>query len=388
MQRLLPIFNQLERDGYYTINGIRCQRRLAANASHLTAIFADIDSCHQADASAERIAERVAADWKQLEQLFVVGRLPFPSGVAFSGRGIWLFYALAGDDGQAIPATRESIVQWKAEEDALIDRLKTAGLPVDPAARDLARITRMPGSINSNAERRVKQAWTTKDGAVLAYSLAQLSAWFGITTEERQFYTNTVAFEPQQRRGADRPTDPIKRRGYEALCSRRGADMEKLSRIRNGFGANTCRWLATWIYGCHTSPQAAARYAVEFCRPPLTPAEVMRLSRRVRLYRFQDCTIGRLLKITPEENRQLQGDYLSRPKPRVVGVKRGIVARRAFLDDAIKRGEATSVRQLSTLARAAGYKASFETVRRDVLEMRVSLRCIGPNLFEAALPSD
>ena len=48
--------------------------------------------------------------------------------------------------------------------------------------------------------------------------------------------------------------------------------------------------------------------------------------------------------------------------------------------DVIKRGEAMSFRQLSKLARAVGYKASFETVRRDVREMG-SRRALGPNLL-------
>jgi hypothetical protein len=221
MQRLLPIFDQLERDGYYSINGMGRKRRLVANASRLTAIFADIDSCHETNASAEYIARRVAEDSRQLEQLFAVGRLPVPSGIAFSGREIWLFYALAGEDGQAIPATQESIAQWRAVEDALIDQLKAAGLPVDQAVRDLARITRIPGSINLNVNRRVEQVWTLKNRAVLTYGLRQIGEWFGITTEEQIFYTTAIALEPRQKRRSDRVPNTNKRRGYEALLPAR-----------------------------------------------------------------------------------------------------------------------------------------------------------------------
>jgi len=106
--------------------------------------------------------------------------IPPASLVTRSGRGMWLFWLLCGDDGkQPVRAWDEKVRLWCNVQRVLGERLAAIGS--DAAARDVTRITRIAGSVNSKSETRVAY-WVQANqlGKKYNYSLGSLVDFLGI----------------------------------------------------------------------------------------------------------------------------------------------------------------------------------------------------------------
>jgi len=113
------------------------------------------------------------------------GTIPPASLVTRSGRGMWLFWFLVGDDGkQPVRAWDEKVRQWCNVQRVLGERLADIGS--DAAARDVAQITRIAGSVNSKSETRVAY-WVQANqlGKKYNYELGSLVDFLGVELPKR-----------------------------------------------------------------------------------------------------------------------------------------------------------------------------------------------------------
>jgi hypothetical protein len=113
------------------------------------------------------------------------GTIPPASLVTRSGRGMWLFWFLVGDDGkQPVRAWDEKVRLWCNLQRVLGERLADIGS--DAAARDVSRITRIAGSVNSKSETRVAY-WVQANqlGNKYNYELDSLVDFLGVELPKR-----------------------------------------------------------------------------------------------------------------------------------------------------------------------------------------------------------
>lgn len=118
-------------DTYLTVNefyGWRSVRQLKS----LRACYVDIDGTGDLDAALDALR---------------TARLPVPSFVVFSGRGMHLYWILKPTPSNALPV-------WQRIQDTLVRAL--ASIKADPAARDCVRVLRLVGTTNSKNGQEVR----------------------------------------------------------------------------------------------------------------------------------------------------------------------------------------------------------------------------------------
>lgn len=123
-------------DTYFTVNefyGWRITRLLKS----LRANYVDLDLGFQPDHS----------DLDLIYDTLQDARLPWPSLVVFSGRGMHLYWCTEPTPAQALPV-------WQAMQKVLIAALKDVG--ADIKARDCSRVLRLLGTINSKNNEEVR----------------------------------------------------------------------------------------------------------------------------------------------------------------------------------------------------------------------------------------
>lgn len=118
-------------DTYLTVNefyGWRHVRQLKS----LRACYVDVDGTDNLDEALDALR---------------AARLPVPSFVVFSGRGMHLYWILQPTPASAIPV-------WQRIQDTLVRAL--ASIKADPAARDCVRVLRLVGTTNSKNGQEVR----------------------------------------------------------------------------------------------------------------------------------------------------------------------------------------------------------------------------------------
>ena len=174
----------LRRDAFASINRFYGWQRAQKYVVRLGAIFVDIDCGRDVwDYSAEEAAD-------VLGELVLAGRLVLPSMLQFSGRGLWAFWLLRDEeDPSTTPfANAENRELWTALQQVTADAIarEFPGLRLDRPAGDLARVTRLHGSVNPSAERRVHyELLPGPDGEPIRYSLAELADFYGLRRPAR-----------------------------------------------------------------------------------------------------------------------------------------------------------------------------------------------------------
>jgi hypothetical protein len=192
LRETFPQFREwLLSDAYYSINSFyrhggkddalpwpntfRAHRQ-TRSLRHLTACFVDIDcvkrgiSCGQAVGS---VIDAVQA-----------GQLPAPSMYVWSGRGVWIFYALETAKGELQPAWPDKVELWARCQRELVSRL--AELGGYAAAKDGSRVTRIPGSITSKDGTRVSYYLAVnRERNPVVYQLEQMAQHLGIQERKR-----------------------------------------------------------------------------------------------------------------------------------------------------------------------------------------------------------
>lgn len=185
----------LETDSYFSINGfwrgghgvarhspagleLPRAHRLTKDLRWLTCCFADLD-CH---ALGIEPGTAIGAIINAQDR----GDIPPASMLTRSGRGVWCFWFLTGEDGAGLQrAYAEKVQLWAAVQRTIGERL--AWLGADAVARDAARITRIAGSVNSKAGARVGY-WVQHrqdNGKRYTYTLSEIADLLGVSVQRQ-----------------------------------------------------------------------------------------------------------------------------------------------------------------------------------------------------------
>lgn len=111
------------RDGFLTVNEFRYWRQVD-HLKSLRALYVDIDRPLRLD---------------EIDDALHAAKLPFPSLIVWSGRGVHLYWLHAPMPARVLPV-------WQRCQDTLVKALQFAG--ADPAAKDCARVLRLCGTLN------------------------------------------------------------------------------------------------------------------------------------------------------------------------------------------------------------------------------------------------
>ena len=201
LPQLFPqLMPDVERDSYFSINAfspvthgraseyldeqgkpLLFPRRRKEWVRYINAAFADID-CYKVGASVGTIVGEVinAQD---------AGLILPPSIIMRSGNGVWLFWLLAGKNGKLYGGFPDKLAAFEKVQRAIQEKFSRIGS--DTAAKDVARVTRIPGSLNCkkpDAPKRVDY-WpqiNAATGNVNAYTLEELAAWLQVDVKNKQ----------------------------------------------------------------------------------------------------------------------------------------------------------------------------------------------------------
>jgi hypothetical protein len=377
LEDVWPFFSvELERDSYYSVNTFhRCGEgknknipclprayRRAESLKYLNACFVDIDTKKK-----NLDVENVVAE---VERTQAKGLIPPESILVRSGQGLWLFWLLVDPDNLAMPARANRINRelWKRIQFEICNRLEYIG--ADQNSKDLSRVTRIPGSIHSGANKQV--SYTFREDRF--YTLDQLQQFFGVVLRPRP-----------ARAVRSKPKDENRRRAWLATWEVRLADFNQLRDLRGGFRKG-CRTWAVMIYDSillrcgFKFPEMRDRVLklARECKPGLSTIKCRELiDWAIKNQRLSDRKIAKWLKITPEESRHLEvfKPFAQYP-PKAVKLRRAemIAARRAEIlrirDE--NNGKLPSVRQMTEILRGRGFSVGKTQVGTDYRGLRLS----------------
>jgi hypothetical protein len=233
-KRLPGLFTQviesLGVDAYHTLNGIKRLPNYGPNkrgyvdadgnplpagyrkqnqVKWLTCCYVDLD-CHKIGLTPGQTLGAVI-------DAVHAKKIPQPSILLDSGRGIWCLWLLKGISPEhPVLLTPDSLKLWEATEGRIIQTLHKLG--ADPAVRDTPRICRIPGSINSNAQRRASFfPWLDIQGFYQTYNLADLARGFGLNPDRIPPVPEPALAAPAPRLTSPRTTSTYVPRGPQKI---------------------------------------------------------------------------------------------------------------------------------------------------------------------------
>lgn len=242
LEMMIPEFAEaLLVDSYYSIHGFyragHGNRKLAGKdipapyrksdgVRYLTSAFVDLDIYNAGYTTGQAVGEIV-----ELEQS---GKIPSPSCIVYSGRGVWCLWLLRDRENpeKAVRAHDRLLPMWHRVQNELYRRLEHLG--ADPLSRDLSRVTRIPGSVNSRSEEinpQVSYRWLTdQGGAVCQYTLddmfraLDLKSFVDFSILQNE---NPIRKEPEKKSN--------RARGWKALHKKRLSKLDHLEALRGGW---------------------------------------------------------------------------------------------------------------------------------------------------------
>ena len=390
LETLFPQFRaELERDAYFSLNsfyrpnhgagiaGLPRAFRKALGARYLNACFTDID-CHERAFDFGTMVGRVFSLQDQ-------NLIPPASIIVRSGRGLWLMWILIDQPGTHLPPTAHAHrrLLWSALQAELGKRL--AHLGADRAARDVSRIARVPGSLNSKSQSRVVYIFpASADGNGFAYTMEFLANFLGVSIPAPPVPKNgrATARTPASQRAAN---------GYAAAAQYRLEDFQQLRELRGGFQQgtrNNAVFIFAWLLRANrfddaTIEKEVARLGRE-CHPPLSAADIRKaIGQGKRKRKMTDALLADKLAATPHEA-ELIPRFSSGVPPDVAPVNATPAVRRriilAIVETANRR---FSCRDISTLLARRGITATRMTVSRDLKHLFKTRK---PPSLQAPLP--
>lgn len=360
-------------------NALPNARRTNKDVRWLTSCFTDIDCV--------KLGITVGAAFGAVIDAQDKGILPPASIITRSGNGLWLFWLVSGADHkeqhECSPAHRERLDLWSAVQGAICNRLANVGS--DANALDAARITRIPGSVNTKAKARVAY-WVQYDtaGQVPKYTLTELAAAFGVVKKQVP-YSLRVVQTIYQARG---------HKGQAGRWVKARRNFERLWHLRGKFKVGT-RNAAVYVYsvilrclpGKYKLEEETILEALEELRRDLeqvpgdkfTHADLVATFESTkaapRLARIRNQTIADKLHITPEEAGVLEGwppakQYQTgTPPPAKLTRPEVAKRRRQLIADLVAKfgGVIPTTRELAALVGSMGLEApSPATVGTDL----------------------
>lgn len=358
----------LNADAYYTPIAFYREQRKAGDVRYITSCWVDIDCRDGNEASLDQLLDRTL---RAIDQ----GLAPPPSLVKLSGRGFWLFWILRSDKEPELPpgGFSENCRAFRAIQSALHRRFAPYG--ADSQASDLARLTRIEGSLNREAGRRVGYALFKDDsGQVRSYTLAELAGALDADVPRTRYskkWTHGSADPERVRQG---------KAGNHALWAKRLRALEALRQARKGWRKG-CRYYALAFTATAMRqtgwPEEDIRKAIqeraEQCLSPdgrtpmpLESADV-EAAIAFRPARVKNQYIADVLGVTPEEAALTGLPAAARhadPAPLPPKRDEKMQRRRDFLRGLPRR---VSVREAHRLFKdKLGYPVSLRTAAQDV----------------------
>lgn len=396
----------LVRDAYFSVQGMarpasgRSKLIPALHGSQFTAKTASVINAVHADLDFHRVGLDFWRDVLPAVGALVHRRLlPPPSIIADSGHGCWLFWMLRADDDpdQPVPATWSSRAKHYLLQRAIADRLVELG--VDAAAHDLARSTRVPGSVNSKTNRPVRWNISAEGDRLLGFTLNELAEQLGVNLAP-------VDDPPPPRPKPDlvlrANVNPVfsaaGKRGWRVTWTNLLNDLELLRRLRGGFQIGTRNHAALlhaicWRRLGFNDLDIAARLEVlnRSMTPPLYPSELrdaLATARRPgprgkanRPIGLRYASVATRLRVTREEANLLNHLPPARGRRKAPQTRADQIAERRdiVLDLCREGGSVPTVRAIAARLRDMGLHASLRTIVLD-------LDAIGPSLAAEGLP--
>lgn len=367
LETMFPQFRaELERDAYFSLNsfyrrghgrglaGLHRAFRRSDAARYLNCCFVDVD-CHDGLFDFGTTFGRVVT-------MQDAGTIPAATMIVRSGRGLWLMWLLVDEMGSNIPPTAHASrrLLWEALQEELGRRLEPLG--ADMGALDVARITRVPGSLNSHSATRVMYyLQANAAGQPFVYTMENLADIVSVPIPQMR----------PRRSGASAPSFRAKN-GWVALYEHRLNDFLRLKELRGGFREghrhNAVYVFASTLRGRGFNEDTILRAAEGLgrdCQPPLPTSDIKDAVGQSRRCRYlKDSTIARKLAVTPEERLQIrpwsESVYQS---PDTVSITPE--ARRALEVELITKHGPIATRAMSQALRHRGVVANYSTVARD-----------------------
>jgi hypothetical protein len=257
--------NFLDGDGYISLHRFHGPRKISQLAA-LNGLFLDLDI--------DRLphgASRSVGAWSLDMTMHCLSlKLPPPTVLLFTGRGLAAIWLIKPLPPKALP-------RWQEAQNVLIDHFRSLG--ADPACRDAARVTRLPGSLNSKSQKIA----SIIDGTLERYDFDQLADDIYIAAGR------PTREELKHRQVRRKQRAARKQSGGLPARARFSAVLRDLDRLRLSWGGqvpvgarNT--WLhlyATCLshtFGAAEIPERVQAMAAE-ATPGLSPSEVSGVAR-------------------------------------------------------------------------------------------------------------
>jgi hypothetical protein len=388
LRGMFPTMRQhLVDDSYFSINAMyrgdfvksKVDSRLPAvyrcreGLRYLNACFTDLDGYKTGKTVGQLIG--IVIDKQN------AGAIPPISIMELSGRGVWLFWLLHRANDATLPprAFIEKLELYHQVQRAIQDNLSE----LKPDAMDAARVTRVPGSVNTKAppeQQRVRYLIPADDnGNAFTYTLGELAARFGV--EQRRHH-------PKVQHVIDDETRGKKRHAWQELQALRLRQFLVMLSVRGKF-SDGCRNRAAMLY-VHflhrnkVSPNDIDAQAEQFgrydCHPPLRNSEIRGAIRSGKKQQtgkmsISDQTIADWLDITPGESQQLETWPAARrfgqqssphePPAETTRAERQELRRKLILELVASNTDAPSFREMKMKLAEFGHSASYVTIGSD-----------------------
>jgi hypothetical protein len=164
------------KDVYISPNTFWGHNRKYDNLWQLRSLFVDLDIDKHNEKNNTNLTYKEA--YYIFLEMVAAGKIPRPSMIVYSGRGLHIYWRIKD-------APKKAAIWWQEIEDKLIKKLKDLG--ADTAVRDVTRVLRLPGTVNSK-NNKVCEIWFTDKKA--RYSLAEL--------QEKYFEKQHKIYEEQR----------------------------------------------------------------------------------------------------------------------------------------------------------------------------------------------
>jgi len=373
------LVNDLLKDSFFSIHsfyrggfgeskleGLPRAHRQTKDLRYLNACFSDLDA----------YKEEGIEDGHLIGQIIIYqdhAIIPPASLIVRSGRGVWCLWLLRdpkASDNLPVRAFPRKLILWNDIQHAIAQRLRNLGAD----ALDAARIMRVPGSIHTGVGRPVAFL-IQKDaaGQPYLYTLEEMAKFLDVKVPEYHPAVKDALTDKQKPPGN-------RWRGYQALYARRVRDFKLLQAKRGGFQEGcrnrACLLFASFLRKIRMPEPEIREHVLKFakqCHPPLSQAEALAALREAMkpatLSKIKDSTIGAWLRITPEENEQLEGTRYLEPEV-ALERKESRVTRMEGRREAILRIReelkyTPTVREAAVLLAERGHEGSYVTVFRD-----------------------
>lgn len=384
-------------------NGLRFARRQKPDIRFIERVSVDLDVGREEEAPDEgtqwrqfldggtgRPATRITAEEAvevALERCHEKN-WPTPSAIVFSGQGAQLHWDIH-DVQNPLQSPRDHSRNKRIHEavgKALIEIF--ADLAADENAWDLARIFRVPGSINQKSGRRVKALYRVdENGHSPTYSLPELASAFGTKSAQKKTY-GRARKDPARR-------CPNNKAGEIERAVKRARDIEKVEAARGGWKEGKRRnslfqqalIYATIKMSAEGMKAQLEKSAAQCCPPFPSPGKnndgtIEDIIAEVRGKKSfaKNPTLMELFEITPEMVTQLELETImpeamleardARLKEQKRATKKS-TQREAIVAATIEANPTASINQVREVLAANGFTVSRSTADADLKKAKM-----------------